>query len=159
MIEQKGVDISHAVVIEKCTLDSFVLKNSYPADPVITIPLVRQTFFQEHIRSNAHEFGHAVDKVYVEQRFNAHSGANSIVWKTSPGDWFLRDEGYSLQFRIKNSLIAPNALQQSSRTTNSVENHVHNIMVSTATAQKTNRCSNKSVPNGRWYMENGRWKK
>ena len=93
---------AHAVVISKCNPDSFELKNSYPADPIIHIPKRRKTYFQNYIQANAAAHGQGIA---VQRKFNFYSGTN-IEWNISGNDWILLDEGYSLQFRLKN--LVPN---------------------------------------------------
>ena len=94
--------MAYAVVIKKCNPDSFELTNSYPAEPIIRIPKLRKTYFQHHIQANAvRDFG--LSNMEVKTKFNSHSGMN-IEWNTLDNDWLLMDEGYGLQFRLKNSL-------------------------------------------------------
>ena len=88
---QPESEFLHAVVLERCLPDSFELKNSYPDDPIITIPKFRKTYNQHHIKSI----------ISNRRRFNFHSRTN-IDWNTTPDDWLLSDEGYSLSFRVRN---------------------------------------------------------
>jgi len=67
--------------------------NSYPNDPKIKIPKNRKTYYQDYIRASA------TTGLDVENHFSKYSTEN-IEWNVNK--WVLYDEGYSLQFRLKN---------------------------------------------------------
>ena len=97
-----AAQMAHAVVIKKCHSDSFELKNSYAAVPIINIPKSRKTFYQHYVQASADEFNVSpkLQNIDVRRKFNSHSVMN-IDWNTSVNDWLLMDEGYLLQFRLK----------------------------------------------------------
>ena len=97
---------AHAVVINKCNPDSFELKNSYPADPIIIIPKRRKTYAQHYVHANAPAYG--LTDFAVQRKFDFYSGTN-IEWNISVDDWILLDEGYRLQFRLKTPVIVISA--------------------------------------------------
>ena len=89
--------VSHAVLLESCLPDSFRLRNSYPADPIITIPRNRRTSHQNFIRDNSGDFSLSAEN--VEKKFEFHSGVK-IEWD-KPDEWILADTGYSMKFKWK----------------------------------------------------------
>ena len=89
--------VAHAVVLEECLPNCYKLKNSYPDDPVLTIPKNRKTFYQNYIQANAGEF--KLTSKDVIQKFEFHSG-QKIEWDTT--EWIFSDKGYSLKFQLKN---------------------------------------------------------
>ena len=95
---------AHAVVISKCNPDSFELKNSYPADPIIHIPKRRKTYAQHYVQANAATYG--LTDIAIQRKSDFYSGTN-IEWNISVGDWILLDEGYGLQFRLKTLRTVP----------------------------------------------------
>ena len=90
--------LCHAVLLDKIKPNFYELVNSYPNDPKIRIPKNRKTFNQDFIRGRAADFGNHVTGVDIENLFSQHSNEN-IEWNVNK--WVLRDEGYSLQFRLK----------------------------------------------------------
>ena len=90
--------VCHAVLLEKCLPDSFELKNSYPTDPIITIPKNQKTFYQNHIRKNIKQFDNQLSEACAVKIFAKYALEN-IEWECK-NQWILSDEGYSLQFRL-----------------------------------------------------------
>ena len=92
--------ISHAVLLESCLPDSFRLRNSYPSDPIITIPRNRRTSYQNFIRDNSGKFRLSAET--VEKKFEFHSGVK-IEWD-KPDELIIADTGYSMEFKLKNQI-------------------------------------------------------
>ena len=95
--QARSAHVSHAVLLESCLPDSFLLRNSYPSDPIITIPRNRRTSYQNYIRDNSGDFSLTTEK--VEKKFEFHSGVK-IEWD-QPDEWILADTGYSMEFKLK----------------------------------------------------------
>ena len=96
---QGSAHILHAVVLNKCLDDKYELVNSYPSDPVITIPKNRKTSHQHLIRDRCHEFGNVTEDD-VMKIFAKHA---TIDWD-SAGGWVLSDEAYALEFILKTNV-------------------------------------------------------
>ena len=91
--------VCHAVLLGKIEPNFYELVNSYPKDPKIKVPKNRKTFYQDYIRARSAKFGNHVTGDDIENHFSKYSTKN-IEWNVNK--WVLSDEGYSLQFRLKN---------------------------------------------------------
>ena len=92
-----GSGICHAIVIEKCRRDEFLLKDSYEADAPILIPLERKTYYQNYVsRVRPNNVG-ITD---VMDLFKKHA-AEPIKWGVARNDRIISDEGYALEFRLR----------------------------------------------------------
>jgi len=85
--------VSHAVVIEECLPDKFLIKDSSQASSITEIPKNRKTFYQHDIASQGPPRQQNNTRKDFEQIC-----AQSIRWNQN--DWILLDEGFGLKFHL-----------------------------------------------------------